>query len=103
MIKLTFSLLNAGTWDGDEVAQVYFRHVNSTRSQPKLALCGFVRIHLQASQGGKITMDIPVERFRGWDPAQKQYTVEPGNYELLVGAASDDIRLRVPLKIAAAK
>jgi beta-glucosidase len=100
-IKLMFSLLNAGAWDGDEVAQVYFRHVNSAQSQPRLALCGFVRIHLQANQGGRITMDIPAEQFRSWDPAKKQYTVEPGNYELLVGSASDDIRLRVPLKIAA--
>jgi beta-glucosidase len=103
MIKLTFSLLNAGAWDGDEVAQVYFRHVNSKRLQPKLALCGFARIHLQASEGARLTMDIPLERFRSWDPVQKQYTVEPGNYELLVGAASDDIRLRLPLKITAAK
>jgi beta-glucosidase len=102
-IKLAFSLLNSGAWDGDEVAQVYFRHVNSKRLQPKLALCGFVRIHLQASEGARLTMDIPLERFRSWDPAQKQYTVEPGNYELLVGAASDDIRLRVPLKVTAAK
>ena len=103
MIKLTFSLLNAGAWDGDEVAQVYFRHVNSAPSQPRLALCGFVRIHLQANQGGRITMDIPAEQFRSWDPAKKQYTVEPGDYVLLVGAASDDIRLRLPLKITAAK
>ncbi len=102
-IKLAFSLLNSGAWDGDEVAQVYFRHVNSKRLQPKLALCGFVRIHLQASEGARLTMDIPLERFRSWDPAKKQYTVEPGNYELLVGAASDDIRLRVPLKVTAAK
>jgi len=102
-IKLTFSLLNAGAWDGDEVAQVYFRHVNSARPQAKLALCGFVRIHLQASQGDRFTMNIPAERFRCWDAAKKQYTVEPGNYELLVGAASDDIRLRLPLKITATK
>jgi beta-glucosidase len=102
-IKLTFSLLNAGGWNGDEVAQVYFRHVNPTRLQPKLALCGFARLHLQAGQGARFTMDIPTERFRSWDPAQKRYFVEPGNYELLVGAASDDIRLRVPFKIVAAK
>jgi beta-glucosidase len=100
-IKLTFALLNEGAWDGDEVAQVYFRHVNSTRPQPKLALCGFVRIHLQASQGARFAMNIPVERFRYWDPEKKQYAVEPGNYQLLVGAASDDIRLRVPLTIVA--
>jgi beta-glucosidase len=47
-------------------------------------------------------MNIPAERFRNWDTTKKQYTVEPGSYELLVGAASDDIRLRVPLTIAAA-
>ena len=42
-------------------------------------------------------MEIPAERLRYWDTTQKQYVVEPGKYELLVGAASDDIRLRVPL------
>jgi beta-glucosidase len=102
-IKLAFSLLNAGGWDGDEVAQVYFRHLNSSQPQPRLALCGFARLHLQAGQGARFTIDIPAERFRSWNPAQKRYTVEPGDYELLVGAASDDIRLRVPLKIVAAK
>jgi beta-glucosidase len=100
-IKLTFALLNAGACDGDEVAQVYFRHVKSARPRPQLALCGFARIHLQARQGARVTMNIPVARFRYWDTEKKQYAVEPGNYELLVGAASDDIRLRVPLKIAA--
>lgn len=77
--------------------------MNSARPQAKLALCGFVRIHLQASQEAGFTMNIPTERFRCWDAAKKRYTVEPGNYELLVGAASDDIRLRLPLKITAAK
>ena len=47
-----------------------------------------------------VTMDIPVERFRYWDTTQKQYAVEPGEYELLVGAASDDIRLRVPFEVS---
>jgi beta-glucosidase len=102
-IKLTFALLNNGAWDGDEVAQVYFRQVNSARPQAKLALCGFVRIHLQVGQVARLTMDIPAERFRSWDPDKKQYVVEPDDYELLVGAASDDIRLSLPLTITAAK
>jgi len=100
-IKLTFALLNEGAWDGDEVAQVYFRHVKSTRPQPRLALCGFARIHLQTNQGARFTMNIPVERFRYWDTEKKQYVVDPGNYELLLGAASDDIRLHLPLKVVA--
>ena len=101
--KISFLLKNSGARDGDEVAQVYFRHLNSAQQQPKLALCGFTRIHLAQGQGARITVDIPMERFRYWDTAKKQYVVEPGNYELLVGAASDDIRLRAPLKIAAAQ
>ena len=100
-VKFTFALKNSGQRDGDEVAQVYFRHVHSTLPQPKLALCGFARIHLSSGQAAQVTMNIPAERFRYWDTAKKQYVVEAGDYELLVGAASDDIRLRAPLKIAA--
>ena len=98
-VKVSFTLKNSGVRDGDEVAQIYFRHVNSGVPQPKLALCGFTRLHLQPDQTVNLTLNIPVERFRYWDVNKKQYAVEPGDYELLIGAASDDIRLRVPLKI----
>ena len=100
-VKVSFTLKNSGARDGDEVAQVYFRHVNATLPQPKLALCGFTRIYLVRGQGARITMDIPVERFRYWDTNKQQYVVEPGDYELLIGAASDDIRLHLSLKIVA--
>jgi beta-glucosidase len=102
-IKISFTLKNSGKRDGDEVAQVYFRHVHSAVPQPKLALCGFARVHLPKNQTARVTLEIPAERFRYWDTAKKQYAVEPGDYELLVGAASDDIRARLPLKIAATK
>jgi beta-glucosidase len=99
--KLSFTLHNTGKLDGDEVAQVYFRHVPPSLLQTRLALCGFVRIHLAQGQAARVAFAIPVERFRYWDLSRKQYAVEPGDYELLVGAASDDIRLRVPLKVLA--
>jgi beta-glucosidase len=101
-LKLSFTLQNNGARDGDEVAQVYFRHVNSEVPQPKLALCAFTRIHLAKDGRTTVTLEIPVERFRYWDTARKQYAVSPGKYELLVGAASDDIRLRAEVKIATA-
>jgi beta-glucosidase len=98
-VKLTFALKNSGKSDGDEVAQVYFRHKRSAVPQPKLALCGFERIHLAKGETKSVTVEIPVQRLRYWDKTAKQYVVEAGDYEFLVGAASDDIRLRVPLKI----
>lgn len=100
-LKVSFDLQNTGERDGDEVAQIYFRHVKSAVPQPKLALCGFTRIHLAKGDVVHVTMDVPAERFRYWDTAAKQYIVEPGKYQLLIGGASDDIRLKVPFQIVA--
>ena len=99
--KVTFTVKNTGKLDGDEVAQVYFRHVHSAVPQPKLALCGFTRVHLKHGESSKVTVEVPAQRLRYWDTEKKQYVVEPGEYEILVGAASDDIRLKLPMTIAA--
>ncbi|HEY1686308.1 MAG TPA: glycoside hydrolase family 3 C-terminal domain-containing protein, partial [Tepidisphaeraceae bacterium] len=100
-IQLSFTIKNAGKRDGDEIAQVYYRHLDSALPQAQLALCGFTRTTLAAGKSTMITLDVPAERFRYWNPDKKQYVVEPGHYELLIGAASDDIRLKVPVRIAA--
>ncbi len=100
-LKLSFTLKNTGKQDGDEVAQVYFKHSNAVGPQPKLALCGFARIHLDSGKIANVTVSIPAQRFRYWDAAQQKYVVDSGKYELLAGAASDDIRLQIIVKIIA--
>jgi beta-glucosidase len=99
--NVTFTIKNTGKRDGDEVAQVYYRHVNSSVPQPKLALCGFTRVHLNRGETARVTVEVPAERLRYWDTDRKQYVVEPGKYEFLIGAASDDIRLKLPMTITA--
>lgn len=99
-VKLSFTLKNIGQRDGDEVAQVYFQHAESDVLQPKLQLCGFTRVHLNSGNTTEVTVNIPAEQFRYWSPGQKQYVIEPGKYELLIGAASDDIRLTTPVEVA---
>ncbi|HEX4119214.1 MAG TPA: glycoside hydrolase family 3 C-terminal domain-containing protein [Verrucomicrobiae bacterium] len=99
-ITLSFDLANTGKAAGDEVAQVYFRQAHSSAEQPRLALCGFQRVHLQQGKRETVRFEIPAARFRHWDTSEKQYVVEPGDYELLIGAASDDIRLRTPFKVS---
>jgi beta-glucosidase len=98
---VTFTVQNTGNRDGDEVAQVYFRHVKSSVPQPKLALCGFTRVRLKRGESSKVTIEVPAARLRYWSTDQKQYVVEPGNYEFLVGAASDDIRLKLAMTVNA--
>jgi beta-glucosidase len=101
MAKVSFTVKNSGKRDGDDVAQVYYRHVNSAVPQPKLALCGFTRVHLKSGESTEVTVEIPAARLRYWDTKKKQYVVEPGDYEFLVGTASDDIRLKLPMTITA--
>ncbi len=98
-LKLTFTIKNTGKRDGDEVAQVYYRHVNSKVPQPRLSLCGFSRVSVKNGASTEVTVKVPAERLRYWDEAAKHYAVEPGDYELLIGAASDDIRLKLPFTI----
>jgi len=97
--KVSFILKNTGDREGDEVAQVYFRHVHSRVPQPKLALCGFARVHLNPGESARVTVEVPAERLRYWDTGKEQYVVEPGKYEMLIGAASDDLRLKLPMTI----
>jgi beta-glucosidase len=99
--KISFTVKNSGSREGDEVAQVYFRHLHSQVSQPKLALCGFARVHLGRGEAKRVTVEVPAKLLRYWNPEQKQYVVEPGDYQFLIGAASDDIRLKLPMTVTA--
>jgi beta-glucosidase len=100
-VKISFTVENKGRFDGDDVVQIYFRHVNPSVPQPKLALCGFARVHVKNGESRQVTIEIPAERLRYWDTQKKQYVVEPGSYEFLIGTASDDIRLTLPMTITA--
>ena len=99
-VKVTLTVKNTGPRDGDDVVQLYYRQVNSKVPQPKLALCGFNRVSLKKGASQKIMIEVPAARLRQWDEATKQYVVAPGAYELLVGAASDDIRQVLPFTVS---
>jgi beta-glucosidase len=100
-MTVSFTVRNVGERDGDEVAQVYFRHVASMVPQPRLALCGFKRVHISRAGVKTVALEIPAQRFRYWDTTAKNYIVERGKYEILIGGASDDIRLRKPFTVTA--
>jgi beta-glucosidase len=103
ILKLSFAVQNTGAVDGDEVAQVYWRRKNADIGDAKEALCAFTRVHIAKKAIEKVSLEIPVERFRVWDVGQKRYVVPPGGYELLVGGASDDVRARLALTVTVQK
>jgi len=98
-VKVTFTIKNTGKYDGDDVPQIYYRHVDSRVEQPKLALCGFARVNVKQGESKTVTVEVPAARLRYWDTQTRQYVVEPGAYEILVAAASDDIRQTLPMTV----
>ncbi len=98
-MTVTFNVSNTGKHDGDEVAQVYFAHLKSAVPQPVKALCAFQRVHVPAGKSVKVSLEIPAQRLRYWDTTSQGYTVEAGNYRLMIGGASDDIRRNVDFSV----
>jgi hypothetical protein len=58
---------------------------------------------LEHGQTSRVTIEIPAVRLRYWDTTSKQYVVAPGDYEFLVGGASDKIQIKLPMTIIAQK
>jgi beta-glucosidase len=92
-VTVSFDLTNTGRRDGDEVVQLYVKHVGSRVPRPLQELKGFRRVHLAKGAGTRVDLALRAADLGYWDPDKKSFVVEPGTVELRVGSSSDDIRL----------
>ena len=67
--------------------------------QPIESLRAFRRVQLAPGETRHITLDVPVNQLAFYDVTTHAFKVEPGIFDILVGAASDDIRLRAQLNV----
>lgn len=91
-VTVSCTVENTGHMDGDEVVQLYLDDVDSSVVTPPMLLKGFRRIHLKVGQCRKVTFHLNYDSFKLMD-IRYNWTVEPGKFRILVGAASNDIRL----------
>ena len=92
---------NVGGRDGDEVVQLYVRDLESALPMPVRSLRGFERLSLKRGEERRVRFSLVPERdFPYYDEARKGFTVEPGEFEVEVGASSQDIRLRGRVKVS---
>ena len=90
---VTCRITNTGSCAGDEVVQLYVRDKVGSVIPYDSVLRGFERISLQPGETKQVTFRITPEDLQLLD-SHMQWTVEPGEFEFLVGASSQDIRLR---------
>ena len=93
-----FEVTNTGNRQGDEVVQLYLRDRTATVVQPERTLKAFDRISLKAGEVRTVTLHLDQDDFAIVD-ANMKWTVEPGTFDVMVGASSEDIRLQGEIEI----
>ena len=91
-MQVAFLLTNEGKMDADEVVQLYVHRIASNVEWPEKELKAFKRVHLKAGETRKVILTIPFDDLRYWNEATNAWELEHGKLQLLLGAASDDIR-----------
>lgn len=100
-VRLT--VVNDGTRTGDEVVQIYVappEGIGGPERPPK-ELKGFARVSLAPGEAKRVSLTLEPRAFAVWDDRAKRWAVAAGAYEVVAAAASDDIRLRRSIDVAA--
>ncbi|MBL0087948.1 MAG: beta-glucosidase BglX [Ideonella sp.] len=97
-LTVRFTLRNTGARAGDEVVQLYLRDRVGSVVRPVQELKGFQKLHLQPGQSRELSFVIDRETL-SFHNHRLQWVAEPGEFDLMVGAASDDIRLRASFEL----
>jgi beta-glucosidase len=95
---VTCTVKNTGGREGDEVVQLYMRELISSVARPVIELKGFQRIHLRSGEARKISFVISPSILQALDK-DLNWVVEPGDYRIMIGASSRDLRLKETLRV----
>ena len=90
-ITASVTVKNTGNYDADEVVQLYIRDMIGSISRPVKELKGFQRIHLKSGESQTVSFTITPELLKFYD-YNLNYVVEPGEFEIMIGPNSRDIK-----------
>jgi len=92
-VDVSVDVKNTGARAGDEVVQLYVKHIGSTVDRPNKELRGFKRVRIPAGETKTVTITLPGSRLAYWNTAAKAWTVENDKVQLMVGPSSADTKL----------
>lgn len=93
-VRVGLNVKNTGTRAGAEVVQLYVRDKECSVPRPPQELKAFQKVNLQPGESKQVEFLLGDEAFRFWSPSTRKWTVEPGEFEIRLGASSADIRLQ---------
>jgi beta-glucosidase len=97
---IDLKVTNTGKRAGDEIVELYVAPPQGTVPRPPRELKGFARVSLAPGETKPVTMTLEPRSFAFWADHDKNWKVEAGTFEILVGASSRDIRLRRKIEVS---
>ena len=98
-IKVSFTLTNTGKVDGAETAQLYVSKPKSSVSRAAKELKAFKKTFLKVGESKIVTIEVPVSSLAFFNEAKQTWEVESGNYSLLLGSSSRNIKGKVVVNV----
>lgn len=92
ILNLELAVVNSGALDGEEVVQLYYQKEGKDENRPLKSLVGFQRIAVPKGEKVPVCFAIPAELFEWYNVKTKQYEVEKGKYQLMIGTSSNEIK-----------
>jgi beta-glucosidase len=98
-VAVSFDITNTGKREGDEVAQVYVGDKHANVPRPAKELKGFAKIRLRPGETRHVTVKLDRRSFSYYDVNLKQWHIDPGEFDILVGQSAEQIELRGKLAL----
>ena len=98
-VTVSVDVKNTGTRAGDEVVQLYVKHLNSAVARPIKELRGFERITLRPNETRTVRLPLKGTDLTYWDADKRSFVVEPGRVSIMLGASSADARLEKTIEV----
>jgi beta-glucosidase len=93
-IRVSVDVENTGARAGQEVVQLYVRDVESSLMRPEKELKAFAKVMLEPGEVKTVAFRLHEDALSFYDPPEKRWKAEPGEFEVLVGSSSQDIRVK---------
>lgn len=98
-VKVSFKIKNTGSVDGAEVAQVYVADKESTIFRPVKELRAFKKVFLKVGEEKEVSVELSKRAFAFYNVKLGDWMVETGEFDILVGASSRDIKLSATMTV----
>jgi len=98
--QILFTIKNRGKMDGVETVQLYIKDTNASVDRPIKELKGFRKVVLKEGESKQVSIEIQPEDFAFYNQDINKWTIEKGDFEILIGRSSQDIQLKTTIKVA---